>query len=103
MEDTQAPLPQYSTHPRVEVDVPPPLYYSKIGAKVLPQPLVSIPELKAHLLLLNGFAAMKKAAEEASPASLGFPDSQVITGDIDNERKWTLFVALAVERCATKP
>ncbi|KIY68411.1 hypothetical protein CYLTODRAFT_374384 [Cylindrobasidium torrendii FP15055 ss-10] len=98
MEYDQAPLPRYSTHPRAEPDVPPPLYYSKIGTKVLPQPLVSIPELKAHLRLLNGFAVMRKAVEEASPASLGFPDRQVITGDIDNERKWTLFVALAVER-----
>ncbi|KIY68410.1 hypothetical protein CYLTODRAFT_489786 [Cylindrobasidium torrendii FP15055 ss-10] len=92
------PPPVYSTRPRTErPNTPPPLYYSKIGSKVLPQPLVSIPELKAHLLLLNGFAALKQSVEEASPASLGLPDDQ-IAGDIDNDRKWTFFVALAVER-----
>ncbi|KAJ7778735.1 hypothetical protein DFH07DRAFT_730681 [Mycena maculata] len=62
-----------------------------IGASGPTKPFVSVPQVKDHLALLHAFAELKlKVAEMTDPGVAHFP--------ADNERRWSWFVGLAVER-----
>jgi len=88
--------PAYSTmagNSITDSDVPPPIYTAptqfNIGSRLTPEPLVNISQVKGHLALLHAFAELKKQVEEQE----AIPHMPA-----DLERRWTWFVALAVER-----
>ena len=99
--DNSVPPPAYdSPTPGQRVDannkeaLPPPNYTPPtkfgIGSSTTTQPLVSIVEVKGHLALLHAFSELKNQVD-----LLEVPVPHV---PADKERKWTWFVALAVER-----
>ena len=90
MGSSAQPPPAYGAS-NSETDVPPPSYYSKIGRKTIGDPLVTIPELKAHLRLLRGFSQLKSRVVDSEL------DVDVDMGD-GVDRKWALFVSMSVER-----
>ncbi len=90
---TQVPLPP----PPPPTQVPPPPTYTvltrfTIGQSRTDGPLVSIPEIKAHLALLHAFAELKNSVDAVEvPIVSNVPQ--------DKEKRWTWFVGCAVERC----
>jgi hypothetical protein len=79
---TQVPPPPTSTVPT----------RFTIGQSLTDGPLVSIPEIKAHLALLHAFAELKNSVDAVKvPIVLNVPQ--------DQEKRWAWFVGCAVERC----
>ena len=76
-----------------DLDVPPPTYTAptqfNIGILRTSEPLVNISQIKSHLALLHAFAQLKKQVEGLEDLIPQMPDP---------ERRWSWFVALAVER-----
>ena len=74
---------------------PPPTYTAptqfSIGSHLTPEPLVNIPQIKAHLALLHAFAEFKKEVE-------GLQEGTIPQMPADLERRWAWFVAMAVQR-----
>ena len=74
---------------------PPPTYTAptqfSIGSHITPEPLVNIPQIKAHLALLHAFAELKNEVE-------GLKEGAIPQMPADLERRWAWFVALAVQR-----
>jgi len=77
--------------------VPPPPTYTvptrfTIGQSLTDGPLVSVPEIKAHLALLHAFAELKGSVDAVEmPVVVNVPQ--------DKEKRWAWFVGCAVERC----
>ena len=87
--------PAYSTTADNIGDSAPPTYTAptqfNIGSHLTPEPLVNIPQIKAHLALLHSFAEFKKEVE-------GLKEDLIPQIPADLERRWAWFVALAVQR-----
>ena len=85
--------PSYTPKPANE---PPPAYefptVFNIGSKTTIGPLITSNQLKGHLSLLRAFNALRTQVEASEITT--FP----LSHDKPGERKWALFVALAVER-----
>ncbi len=65
-----------------------------IGGRLVPEPFVTIPQLKGHLALLHCFAELKDKVENMTKAEqAGYP--QIPAG---KDHRWNWFVALSVER-----
>lgn len=99
--NSTTPPPQYhATAPATTTDnatedaVPPPQYTFPtsfaIGAKRTKGLLVTIPQIKGHLALLDAFANLKKEVEQWTDNIPNMP------GDMD--KRWGWFINLAVER-----
>jgi hypothetical protein len=77
---------------------PPPAYTAPtqflIGTSQTDSPLVNVPEIKGHLALLRMFAELKNEVAELGPDSAPYIPT-------DKEKRWSWFVALAVERCVS--
>ena len=80
--------PRYSHGPSPTYTVP---TQFRIGASHTGSPLVRIPEIKGHLALLRMFAELKNEV-----AGLGSDSAPYIP--VEGEKRWSWFVALAVER-----
>lgn len=93
--DTSPPPVYTATSGYASNTSPPPSYYSKIGKRTIGEPLVTVPELKAHLRLLKAFSDLKQRVENVPGTELGLAASET-----DTALNWPLFVALAVERYA---
>ena len=63
----------------------------QIGASNTDASLVRIPEIKGHLALLRMFAELKNKVVELGPGSAPYVP-------VEAEKRWSWFVALAVER-----
>jgi len=68
----------------------------QIGASNTDTSLVRIPEIKGHLALLRMFAELKNKVVELGPGSAPYVP-------VDAEKRWSWFVALAVERYVLVP
>ena len=79
--DNPGPPPTYSTAPT----------QFSIGSHITPEPLVNIPQIKAHLALLHVFAELKNEVE-------GLKEGAIPQMPADLERRWAWFVALSVQR-----
>ncbi|KAF7305224.1 hypothetical protein MKEN_01237600 [Mycena kentingensis (nom. inval.)] len=104
--DALTPPPQYTSE-RSNADAPagttPPLQlqvpeYSlptsfTIGAQTT-HPFVQVSQLKNHLALLHAFAELKLKVEALAPS----PDMSILHLPENKERRWTVFVGMAVER-----
>ncbi|KAK0190298.1 hypothetical protein F5146DRAFT_1137132 [Armillaria mellea] len=65
-----------------------------IGDRLVPEPFVTIPQLKGHLALLHCFAELKDKVETMTKAEqAGYPQIPA-----DKDPRWNWFVALSVER-----
>ena len=87
--------PGYTSLPPTQVP-PPPTYTVPtrftIGQSLTDGPLVSVPEIKAHLALLHAFAELKDSVDAVKrPIVVNVPQ--------DKEKRWAWFVGCAVERC----
>ena len=85
-----------------ELEIPaynPPPYTApkayRIGRSTFPDPLVSIPQVKAHLSLLRAFKALRTTVEEPDATVLGLTG---VVKELPKDKRWTWFVGLAVER-----
>jgi hypothetical protein len=65
-----------------------------IGSQLIPEPLVNIAQIKAHLALLHAFAEFKREVE-------GLQEGTIPQMPADLKRKWAWFVSLAVQRSVT--
>ncbi|KAK0491655.1 hypothetical protein IW261DRAFT_101854 [Armillaria novae-zelandiae] len=79
-----------------------PQFKISIGDRLVPEPFVTIPQLKGHLTLLCCFSELKDKVENMTKAEQA--DYPQIPADKDH--RWNWFVALSVERfekwCMTK-
>ncbi|KAI0791997.1 hypothetical protein C8Q75DRAFT_805043 [Abortiporus biennis] len=77
----------------------PPTYIApssyQIGLNILPKPLVSTEELKAHLALLRAFKLLRETVKERTAFELGLPPA---AHALEKDQRWAWFVGLAVER-----
>ncbi|CAL1714266.1 unnamed protein product [Somion occarium] len=97
------PAPRQATPPppsaRLPLLSPSPSYPGpssyKIGEKMLPSPLVTIDQLKAHLTLLGAFKSLRTTVQTQSAEELILPP---VVERMDVNKRWTWFVGLAVER-----
>ncbi|KAK0439257.1 uncharacterized protein EV420DRAFT_1178806 [Desarmillaria tabescens] len=65
-----------------------------IGGRLVPEPFLTVPQLKGHLALLRCFAELKNKVENMAEAEqTSYPQVPA-----DKEQRWNWFVALAVER-----
>lgn len=62
---------------------------------MLPSPLVTIDQLKAHLTLLGAFKSLRTTVQTQSAEELILPP---VVERMDVNKRWTWFVGLAVER-----
>ena len=85
--------PRYSHGPSPTYTAP---TQFRIGASHTGSPLVRIPEIKGHLALLRMFAELKNEV-----AGLGSDSAPYIP--VEGEKRWSWFVALAVERYVSVP
>jgi len=110
MDDLDAP-PSYE--PRPSASESPPAYIFPatltIGSHRINDPLVNTAQLKGHLSLLGAFYTLRVRVESIGGDSSGndnlgadkFPTLfDKVTAEA-RERRWALFVGLAVERCVT--
>ncbi|KAH8103957.1 hypothetical protein BXZ70DRAFT_888620 [Cristinia sonorae] len=89
-----------TTHAPEGSEQPPAYTYNapssyRIGGKVITEPLVNIPQVKAHLALLRAFKELRKTVQDTSAQVLGLPP---VVSDLSPDKRWTWFVGLAVER-----
>ncbi|KAI0311521.1 hypothetical protein OF83DRAFT_1150577 [Amylostereum chailletii] len=70
----------------------PPTSY-RIGPYTLTTPLVSVQHMQTHLALLRAFSDLRAAVQEGTD-----PRFPYAVRGLEGERRWTWFVALAVER-----
>jgi len=66
-----------------------------IGEKTLPEPLVSVTQLRGHLALLDVFTRLKEEVDNIPPP---YTRSEVPDAHDAVETQWVLFVSFAVER-----
>lgn len=93
-------LPVYQAKEKTKVpDESPPAYQApsvyRVGLSSLSNPLVTIPQLKAHLALLRAFKELRTTVQDTDAKVLGLP---VIVVELTPDKRWTWFVGLAVER-----
>lgn len=67
----------------------------RIGDKALKRSFVSISQIKAHLALLRAFKKLRTTVQESDAKSLNLPP---VVKELTEEKRWTWFVGLAVER-----
>ncbi|SJL02686.1 uncharacterized protein ARMOST_06020 [Armillaria ostoyae] len=86
------PLPRKSMAKQQPSSNPP--FKIFIGDRLVPEPFVTIPQLKGHLALLHCFSELKDQVENMTKAEqAGYP--QIPAG---KDHRWNWFVALSVER-----
>ena len=90
----EPPPPSYASATENEK---PPAYTApssyRIGGQMLTSPLVTVPQLKAHLSLLRAFKQLRTVIDEGKDPRL--PE---FTRSMDALPRWAWFVGLAVER-----
>ncbi|TCD60000.1 hypothetical protein EIP91_010927 [Steccherinum ochraceum] len=67
----------------------------KVGRDVISSPVVNIEQVKAHLGLLHAFKVLRTAVKEASLAE---STVSAVAERLDEGKRWSWFVGLAVER-----